>query len=698
MTHLAGIDIGGTFTDCVIVSADGGLELLKVPSTPDDFSAGFYAALEAAANRLGVSIEALLADTEAIAHGTTVATNAMVTRRGAKVGFLTTAGHRDVLPMMRAYGRVAGLPPGELLHYSQTGKPEPLVPKALIEEVPERIDRDGNIVAALDEGAAGEAIDRLLAAGVEAIGIGLLWGFKNPVHERRLAELVAERDPGCFVSLAGELAPRIGEYERLATAAVNAYVGPVTKRYLDAIRERLGGVGFTREVNLMQCSGGVTTAAEAGEAPVHLLGSGPAGGVIASKLLGDELGIDGIVATDMGGTTLDAGLIVGGEPVSTSTNVVDQYEFYVPTIEIRSIGAGGGSIARFDEHSRSLRVGPQSAGAMPGPICYGRGGTEPTVTDADLVLGYLDPEDFAEGTMTLDIEAATAALAELGKPLGLDAVQTASGVTQIIDFQMADLLRKMTIERGSDPRDLTVFAYGGAGPLHGGVYARELGAKRMIVPLADAASVWSALGVASSDVLRIKEVSEIMPSPWDPRRLGEAFAALERAAVAALEAEGFPREKIVLQRVADVRYSLQVHVVEVPVPGGEIDAAGVAALEREFSARYEGLFGKGTGFADAGMEIVAMRVRATGLTPGAPLRRREPGASEPSDSARKGRRAVYWHELGEAVDTDIFAGPELVAGNAVAGPAILEYADTTVVVRPGQKAKIDAYGNVEVEL
>jgi N-methylhydantoinase A len=699
VSYLVGIDIGGTFTDCVIVDENGGVIVAKSPSTPSDFSEGFFNALELGAGRLGLELEDFLQQTSAIGHGTTVATNAMVQRRGAKVGLLTTAGHRDVLRMMRAYGRVAGLPPGELMHYSAASKPAPIVPYELIEEINERVDSKGDVVVELDEDGAREAIRRLLESNVEAIAISLLWGFKNPVHERRLADLVREADGSVFVTTSHELVPRWGEYERTAAVAINSYVGPVTRDYLDAIERRARDRGYPRSINLMQSSGGVVPSARAAEAPVRLLESGPAGGVIGSRFLSARMGIGDVIATDMGGTTFDVGLVIRGEPIRTSTTVVDQYEFFVPTIDIRSIGAGGGSIAWHDPNSNTIKVGPQSAGSDPGPVAFGRGGTQPTVTDADIVLGYLNPEFFLGGAMPLRGDLAEESLAQLGASVGRSAIETAAGVVQIVDFQMADQIRKVTIERGYDPRDLTVFAYGGAGPVHGGAYSRELGARRMIVPLASTASVWSALGIGSSDLMHVYEQSEILSAPWDPDKVAATFAELEERAVAELRELGFDADQTVLQRIADVRYSLQVHVVETPVGGGALDDTAMQRLVDDFERRYEELYGEGAGFAGAGLDIVTLRLRAIGRTldptiPEAPV----DAVHAPGGDARKPTRAVWWHEVGEMVETDIYDGALLRPGHVMEGPCVLEMPETTVVVRPGQRSQIDGFGNVVVDL
>jgi len=698
-TYVAGIDIGGTFTDCVVVDEAGTVTIAKVSSTPDDFSRGFFNALTASAETLGLTIEELLADTALIAHGTTVATNVMAQRRGAHVGMLTTMGHGDVLKMMRAYGRVAGLQPETLSHYSAADKPVPLVPRAMVEEIHERVDSLGDVVVELDEDHARAAIQRLVDKGAEAIGISLLWSFRNDTHERRLQELVQDVAGELFVTTSSELVPRHGEYERTMAVAVNSYVAPASRRYLQTIASKARELGYDRSVLLMECTGGVASIERAALKPVRLIGSGPAGGIVGAQALGALMDEPNILTTDMGGTTFDVALILDHEPVRTATTVVDQCEYYVPTLDIRSIGAGGGSIAWFDAETDTIKVGPRSAGAQPGPVAYGRGGTEPTVTDADLALGYLNPDYFLGGQLQLQQAAALDALETLGKQVGASALEAAAGISQIADFHMADLMRKMTVEKGHDPRSLAVFAFGGGGPLHGGVYARELGAEKLVVPLGTTASVFSALGVVSSDLLYIHERSETLAEPWDPAVLDDVFAALEVRARKDAENAGLTGDQVVVQRLADLRYRMQVHNVEVPVAGGPLDGEKLAQLGRDFQTRYESLFGRGTGYGAAGMEIAALRVRALGRTMQPTI-----ASADSVHERRAGREAhkpsrpVWWHELGQMTDTDVFDGTVLVAGHVVEGPAVIEQPQTTVIVRPGQVARVDRFGNIVIEL
>ena len=698
MSYLCGVDIGGTFTDVVIVDEAGQVSLAKSASTPDDFSRGFFTALTEGAATLGLSLQGLLARTALLSHGTTVATNVVVERRGARVGLITTAGHGDALLIMRAFGRAAGLSAAATLRFSATAKPAPLVPRSLIREVPERIDSQGEVVVVLDEPALRLAVRALVAAQVEAIAIAFLWSFRNPCHEQRAQAIVREEAPQLFVTCSHELVPLLGEYERTVATVLNCYIGPVTTRYIDRIATRAAAEGLAAPFLLMQCNGGLSSARGAERSPLLLLQSGPCGGVVGAAHLGQLLGYRNIIATDMGGTTFDVGLVHDGLPLRTTTTIVHQYEFYVPAIDIKSIGAGGGSIAWLDAERQALSVGPRSAGAMPGPICYRRGGREPTVTDADVVLGYIDPEYFLGGRTRLDGEGARAALAVLGAPLGLDAAHTAAGVTRIVDTHMADLIRRETIEKGLDPRDFVLFSYGGAGPCHAGAYARELGVRTVVIPLMNTASVWSAFGVVSSDVIHVYQHDLLMAAPFVAAPIRAMLANLRAQALAEFGAEGFGPAQLSLRWLADLRHRLQVHVVEVEFSPEADDEALLAGLEQRFTARYEALYGAGTAYGEAGIELVSLRLHAAATVAKPMIARIAEGDPVPAPQSRAAPRAIFWPELDAEVETPVYRAEHLRPGNLIAGPAIIEPTVTTIVVRPGQCARLDGYGNVVIDL
>src|SRR5437667_22639 len=487
MPYIIGIDTGGTFTDCVVIDAAGRIVTAKASSTPGDFSEGVMESLRLAGEKLGVSTEALLRDTDRLALGTTVGTNAMLQRRGARVGLITTRGHRDVIHIMRGARGVPGLNNVQVLHFPESGKPDPIVPKPFIAEVSERVDCKGQVVVGLNEDEARQAIEKLVMKGVEAIAICFLWSFKHAEHERRVKAMVEQLAPQVFVCCSADLIPRWGEYERTVATVLNAYLGPVMSRYLGRLESRAQTSGLRFPLQVMQCGGGVIPAAESARRAFLTLDSGPV------------------------------------------------------------------------------------AGAQPGPACYGRGGTQPTVTDADLVLGYLDPGYFLGGRLRLDQDRARASLEPIATRLGLGLVETAAGAVRVVEHQMADLIRKATVQKGYDPRDCVVFAYGGAGPVHAGVYARELGAQGVVVPLGGLCSLWSALGAASADLLHIYEAVDIQSSPFDPARVMERFGELEERGRAQLRADGFDPAQARLARSADIRYKGQINEVEVPVPAGVLD-------------------------------------------------------------------------------------------------------------------------------
>ncbi len=698
MPYIIGIDTGGTFTDCVVMDADGRIVTAKASSTPDDFSEGVMESLRIAGERLGITTEALLRDTTRLALGTTVGTNAMLQRRGAKVGLITTRGHRDVIHIMRGARGVPGLNNVQVLHFPESGKPDPIVPKPFIAEVSERVDCKGQVVVELNEEEAEAAIRKLVAKGVESIAICFLWSFKMAEHERRVKAMVERLAPSVFVCCSADLIPRWGEYERTVATVLNAYLGPVMSRYLGRLESRAQQAGLRYPLQVMQCGGGVIPAAESARRAFLTLDSGPVAGVLASQYLGGIIGHKHVIGTDMGGTSFDVGLVWDGEPVASYQSVVHQYEYFVPRIDIRSIGSGGGSIVWIDEISGTMRVGPISAGAQPGPACYGRGGTQPTVTDADVVLGYLDPTTFLGGRLHLDVDKARESFAPIATRLGLGLVETAAGAARVVEHQMADLIRKATVQKGYDPRDCVVFAYGGAGPVHAGVYARELGAQSVVVPLGGICSLWSALGAASADLLHIYEAVDIQPSPFDPARVMARFAELEAQGLEQLRADGVDPTQGRLARSADIRYKGQINEVEVPVPAGPLDAAALAQLIADFHRRYETVYGQGAGFHEARVEMVTYRVRASAVSAKPRIVAAREGDRTPAPEAQAGARPVYWSELGDFEQTPVLWGDRLVAGNVVPGPAIIQVPDTTIVVHPFQTARIDPYGNVLIEL
>src|SRR5688500_1266664 len=566
MAYLVGIDIGGTFTDCAIVDRAGRLLTTKVPSTPQDFSRGMMDALDAGAQALGIGLDRFCRDIAFLSHGTTVGTNTIIQKKGAKVGLITTRGHEDAIHIMRGSRGYGGRDIRKVVHFPETSKPVPIVPKRLIRGVSERVDCFGEVVVALNENEAEEAIRALIAEGVQAIAICFLWSFRNPAHENRVKALVKAIAPEVFVTCSVDIAPKWGEYERVTATALNAYLGPVMTGYLRKLDTSLQRLGYSHGLQIAQCGGGTVPVARAGEAPLLTLDSGPVSGVTASMFLGAAMGEKNIITTDMGGTSFDVSIIYDGKPAYSFISNTDQYEYFLPKVDLQAIGAGGGSLVRVQPETRTMTVGPDSAGAFPGPVCYSRGGTVPTVTDAQLVLGYLDPDNFAGGKMKLDKESATRAIGALGKQIGMTASECAAGICRIVELQMADVIRKVTVEKGFDPRDFVLFAFGGAGPAHAGVFAQELGVKKIIIPQRKAASTWCAFGAAAADVLHIFEHSEIMTTPVPTARLNRNLELLEKQARQLMASEGIAAVRQRLEFSVDVRHKGQINEVEVLLP------------------------------------------------------------------------------------------------------------------------------------
>jgi N-methylhydantoinase A len=693
MSYLVGIDIGGTFTDCAIVDRAGRLLTTKVPSTPEDFSRGMMDALGAGAKALGLPLGAFCGDIDFLSHGTTVGTNTIIQKKGARVGLITTKGHEDAIHIMRGSRGYGGRDIRKVVHFPETSKPVPIVPKRLIRGVSERVDCFGEVVVQLNEKEAEDAIRALLAEGVQAIAICFLWSFRNPQHELRVRDLVKSISKDVFVTCSVDIAPKWGEYERVTATALNAYLGPVMTGYLNRLDRTLIDLGYSHGLQIAQCGGGTVPVARAGEAPLLTLDSGPVSGVTASMFLGAAMGERNIITTDMGGTSFDVSIIYGGKPAYSFISNTGQYEYFLPKVDLQAIGAGGGSLARVQPETRTMTVGPDSAGAFPGPVCYSRGGTVPTVTDAQLVLGYLDPDNFAGGSMKLDKESATKAVAELGARIGMTAMQCAAGICRIVELQMADVIRKVTVEKGFDPRDFVLFAFGGAGPAHAGVFAAELGVRKVVIPQRKAASTWCAFGAAAADVLHIFERTEIMPTPVAAARVNRNLDLLEKQAKALMASEGIAAARQRFEFSLDVRHKGQINEVEVLLPYGRVPSNYEPGLRAMFTGRYEKLYGRGSALAGAQLEIVVCRLRARALTPRPKLVKAKTGSKGiPRDAARK-PRPIQWEKVRK---TPVYDGEKLAIGNRVKGPAIVETSDTTVVVHPGRTLSVDMLGNFEI--
>jgi N-methylhydantoinase A len=691
--YAIGVDIGGTFTDCVVVDDEANITVAKSPTTPLDRAQGFFASIDGAAEKLGIAPSDLLGACDRIVHGTTTGTNAIVSREGAIVGLLTTDGFRDVMFMMKGGGRTAGLPPDQLLDVPSTYKPEPLVPKRLIAEVQERIDVDGDVLVPIDEDQARKAIEALADQGAEAIAVSTMWSVKNPAHEQRLVELAQEMLPDTFVTCGSELVSRVGEYERTTAAIMNAYIGPLMVEYVQAIETEAAARGFAGRVLFAQCAGGAITGDEAKRAPIRTVSSGPVAGIVSSQLLAARLGEPNVIAADMGGTTFDVSVIRDGVALERQLSVFQRYEVALPMLDVESIGAGGGSIAWIDGSGR-LNVGPQSAGASPGPACYGQGGTEATTTDADIVLGLIDPNGFLSGRMALDPDLAEAAVGRLADQLGLGLLETAAGISRIVDSKMADLIRRMSVLRGFDPRHFACFAFGGGGPVHAAAVAAEAGIARVIVPLPEVAALWSALGAVASDVSHVYQDTTEFLLPASGDDVTAVFDQLERRALSTLDDEGFGDGDIELRRSVRMKFAMQVHDVEVPVRAGDLNDVDVKQIDQEFDEIYENLFGKGSGYRQGGVQISGFQVRVSAATPKPDFAVKTPDSAGSVSTSRD----VYWAELRETVDTPVTRLTNQVLPGSIQGPHLLELPDTVIVIRPGQQGQFDEAGNFIIDV
>lgn len=698
MNYIVGVDIGGTFTDCVALDEQGTVTLGKALSTPEDFAVGALDAVADAARNLGLAGEnELLSATKFFFHACTVADNTLITRSGPKTGLLTTAGFGDTLLIMR--GRTTeGLTESDAFRASTQSKPVPIIPRALIEEVAERIDYKGSVLVRLEEKEIARAVDALVSRGAQSIAIALLWSLANDSHERALADFVKRHYPKIYLSLSSEVAPFLGEYERTATTAFNAYVGPKIAAYLMRLGALLKSKGLGREPLVMQAYGGVLGIDDTCKYAVGTIESGPAAGVMGSRFVGAGLGVSNVLATDMGGTTFKVGVIRDGAVEQDHRPILMRYQLYLSKIWVESIGAGGGSIVWIDPESGLLKVGPQGAGASPGPICYGLGGSEVTVSDADLILGYLNDDCFLGGRIKLDKQRALKICEEkIARPMNMSVAEAASGIYRITNSHMSDLIRRSTVERGYDPRAFTLFAFGGAAPVHAGRYAAELGIKEVVVPLT--ASVHGASGLVSSDVIYNYGRSERLAVPADLNHVREIFAGLVERSLASLRTAGFIESEMKIIRSLDMRYRQQVHELNVPFAPGiaALTEQELEAIYQRFDEVYELTYGPGAGYREAGKEIMAFRVVAIGAL-SKPKLRKYPMQKNQAATALKSERKAYFEEAHDFIPTEIFDYGRLAPGSEIAGPAIIETPITTIVINPNDRAIVDEYLNVRIHL
>lgn len=664
-----GVDVGGTFTDlCMFDDRSRSLHIAKVPSIPSSPDTGVIDGVQ----RLLSETQCRPQDVEFFVHGTTIATNAIIEYKGAKVGLLVTEGFRDVLQIVRQDR------PKLYDYFAQHATP--LVPRRHTYEVRERMLFDGQVKTELDEVRARKLLRQIKKSGdVEILAVCLLHSYANPVHELRIRELINQELPGMKVSLSCEILPEIKEYERAITTVVNAYVQPTVSTYLSQLRRRLADAKIASDLYIMQSSGGVMTAATAVEKSVHTVLSGPAAGALAAMWMGRKSGFENLISIDMGGTSADVSLMSAGKLAYAKESTVAGHVIKVPTIDINSVGAGGGSIAWVDSGG-ALQVGPASAGAHPGPACYGRGGSHATVTDANIVLGRLNADYFLGGEMKIDVEAARRAIHDhVARPLKLTLEQSAEGIIRVVNATMVRGIRRVSVERGYDPRQFTLYAFGGGGPVHAAMLASELNIPSVLIPAG--AGVGSAMGCIVADFRHDYTQTRIAKLTDLPlQQLQKLFKHLERKALAQMKREGLPSDRTVLLRSLDMRYAGQGYELEVPVPSGVITGETALNVESSFRASYRKAYGYEP---DDPTEVVTFRVVAVGNLPPLELPAQRSAGTD-ADQACKGARSVYFD--GHFQETKVYDGHKVQPGNSLQGPAIIELRESTTVVLPGQQA------------
>ncbi|WP_198369615.1 hydantoinase/oxoprolinase family protein [Roseomonas rosulenta] len=666
--RIAGIDVGGTFTDLVMQDADGSIRIAKVPTTAVNQAGGVMAAIAAA----GTTPAAL----DLIVHGTTATTNAVLERKLAKVGLITTAGFRDVLELGRRTRPRA---------YGMTGSFEPLIPRELRREVAERMDARGAVITPLDEAEVERVVAALLAEGCEALVIHFLHAYANPSHELRAGEIARALWPNGYVTLGHALLSEFREYERGTTASVNAAVQPVLDRYIRHLQDRLAEAGHQRDLLVMNGNGGTVPARAVAAEAAKTVMSGPASGVMAAAATLTQSGVRNAITCDMGGTSTDVALIAGGVPeVSAELSIAYGLPIHLPMVDVRTVGAGGGSIAWIDRGGM-LRVGPESAGSAPGPICYGRGGTRPTVTDANLLLGRLDPDALLATGRRVAVEEVREAFArEIGNPLGMTPEQAAEAVIRLTNVLMAGAIRMVSLSRGHDPRDFALFAFGGAGPLHAVALAREIGIPEVLTPFRP--GLTNALGCLVAD-LRQDVVNTLNRGLDDiaESEIAAVLAAQSERARAAVEAGGAEVERIETRHVAEMQFRAQTHLIRVPLASAAPSRAEVqAAFEEAYFARFQ------LRLPEIRAVLVNLCTCAVGRRPAFDLRALAGGGGV----ARLGTRRLYadgaWHEA------TVWQREGLHEGTCIEGPAVLQQADATIILEPGSTAVVDALGNLRI--
>jgi N-methylhydantoinase A len=696
--YIIGVDTGGTFTDVVVLGNAGEVWTAKSSTTPDDFSRGVMDAVDEAARTAGIETADLLRQTTLFKHGSTVATNALITRSGVKVGLIATKGFEDTTEIMRAIGRVDGLSADEIKHVSWITKPEPFVPRERIIGVRERMDYQGNEIIPLNRADVMEAIRRLIEEDkVEAIAVSLIHAWANPKHEEEIRALTAEADPHrkVYWSFGSSLSQVAGEYARANTAILNSYLGPTVERYLKGLETKLQSGGLKGPLLIMQGNGGVAHREHV--SAIANLQSGPAGGMIASAHVAGLLKHQNVITTDMGGTSFDVGLITEGYWHYAQEPIVERFRMLQPIIDIESIGAGGGTIAQVEPETGRLLVGPRSAGASPGPVCYDAGGEQVTVTDADLALGIIDPNYFLGGRKSLNKEKSLKAIEEkIARPLKLKVPEAAAGIYDIVNAKMSDLIRRQVVRTGYLPEEFVIYAFGGAGPVHASGFAAELGIKQIYIFATS--PVFSAFGAAAADVIRTKVVSCQYILPAAPTVVNQRLDAIESEVRTAMTGEGFRPNEVEFRRFFTMRYRRQTAGVEMPVSWERFNAKRMAEIQGAFEKKYEELYGVGAGYTKAGLEISEIRVDAVGKVAKPRLSASRKRKSD-IKAARKGKREIFFTRPDrKLIDTPVYDYEQLGVGAMVKGPAVIELPFTTTLVPPDHRITVDPYMNLVMEV
>jgi N-methylhydantoinase A len=687
MQYVLGVDIGGTFTDFSLLDAEGRISLWKEATTPKDPAEAIRRGVRSLAEQADMSLDKFLDRLDLFVHGSTIATNTVIQRNGPKTALLCTEGFRDIIHFRD------GFKPDR--YNIQLQPPEDFIPRYLRIPIKERVKYNGEIEVPLDEASVHAAVQKLKDTGVESVAVAFLWSIMNTGHEQRVKAIIEQELPGVPVVVSSDVLPMIREWERTTCTVLSAYVVPGIAQYMVELEQFMHGNGFRHPLLIMQLNGGSSTVNKILHRPIYTLASGPAAAPVAGLYCSQRIGMGDVITIDMGGTSFDVSMVTGGAPTLTRELRVHEMPVGVAAVDVHSVGAGGGSIAWIDKGG-ALQVGPQSAGAEPGPACYDQGGSDPTCTDANVVLGYINPDYFLGGRREIKPELSERAIEEhVAKPLGLSLPEAAHGIFRIINNNMVDAIRVVSIERGIDPRHYSLVVGGGAGAIHAGMLGRTLGMKTAIIPRYG--GVFCSVGMIVSDVRHdYMQAFATNSDRFDLEGANKVIADLERKALDDMIEEGFPEGEVTLTRFADAKYPAQIHELTVPLSAeGSLTEAHISEMAEAFHDLHERMFSYSVRHSSVDLfhwRVIAHRAVKSPQTPELP----ETGAT--ADKARKGARRVYFSDISEYRDTNIYDGDVLERGMIVGGPAVVEQRNTTVVVFPGQKLEVNAYGDFVLAL